>query len=46
MGYEPEGLLEKTGEALGIPSGRIEEDLKRFRDYIEESREAGRFLRS
>src|SRR6267154_1615661 len=34
--YEPEGLLEKTGDVLGIPSGRIEGDLKRFRDYIEE----------
>jgi uncharacterized protein (TIGR02271 family) len=34
--YEPEGLLEKTGDALGIPSGRIEGDLKRFRDYIEQ----------
>jgi uncharacterized membrane protein len=33
IGYEPEGLLEKTGDALGIPSGRIEGDLKRFRDY-------------
>src|SRR6202022_4270158 len=42
IGYEPEGLLEKTGDALGIPSGRIEEDLKRFRDYIEErGRETG-----
>jgi uncharacterized protein (TIGR02271 family) len=38
----PEGLLEKTGDALGIPSGRIEGDLKRFRDYIEErGRETG-----
>jgi hypothetical protein len=40
--YEPEGLLEKTGDVLGIPSGRIEGDLKRFRDYIEErGRETG-----
>jgi uncharacterized membrane protein len=22
--YEPEGLLEKTGDVLGIPSGRVE----------------------
>src|ERR1700693_1314752 len=36
IGYEPEGLLEKTGDALGFPSARIEGDLKRFRDYIEE----------
>jgi uncharacterized protein (TIGR02271 family) len=42
IGYEPEGLLKKTGDALGIPSGRIEEDLKQFRDYIEErGRETG-----
>src|ERR1700756_1076316 len=42
MGYEPEGLLEKTGDALGIPSGRIEGDLQRFRDFIEErGRESG-----
>ena len=42
IGYEPEGLLEKTGDALGIPSGRIEGDLKRFRDFIEErGRETG-----
>jgi len=34
--YEPEGLLEKTGDALGIPSGRIERDLERFRNFIEE----------
>src|SRR5689334_11359499 len=33
IGYEPEGLLEKTGDALGFPSARIEGDLKRFRDY-------------
>jgi uncharacterized protein YndB with AHSA1/START domain len=36
MEYEPEGFLEKAGDALGIPSGRAEGDLKRFRDFIEE----------
>jgi uncharacterized membrane protein len=42
IGYEPEGFLEKTGDALGFPSARIEGDLKRFRDYIEErGRETG-----
>jgi uncharacterized protein (TIGR02271 family) len=42
IGYEPEGFLEKTGDALGFPSGRIEADLKRFRDFIEErGRETG-----
>ncbi len=35
MDYEPEGMLEKAGDALGIPSGRVEGDLRRFRDYIE-----------
>jgi uncharacterized protein (TIGR02271 family) len=40
--YEPEGFVEKAGDALGIPSGRVEGDLKRFRDYIEErGRETG-----
>jgi Polyketide cyclase / dehydrase and lipid transport/Protein of unknown function (DUF2934) len=33
--YEPEGILEKAGDVLGIPSGRVEADLKRFRDFIE-----------
>jgi uncharacterized membrane protein len=35
MEYEPEGFLEKAGDALGIPSGQVEGDLKRFRDFIE-----------
>jgi uncharacterized protein YndB with AHSA1/START domain len=36
MEYEPEGLFEKVGDALGIPSGRVEGDLKRFREFIED----------
>jgi hypothetical protein len=36
MEYEPEGFFAKAGDALGIPSGRVEGDLKRFRDFIEE----------
>jgi uncharacterized protein YndB with AHSA1/START domain len=36
MEYEPEGLLEIAGDALGIPSGQVEGDLKRFRDFIEQ----------
>jgi uncharacterized membrane protein len=36
IGYEPEGILEKTGEVLGITPGRLERDLKHFRDYIQE----------
>lgn len=40
--YESEGFLEKTGDALGIPSGRVQGDLERFRDFIEErGRETG-----
>jgi uncharacterized protein (TIGR02271 family) len=34
--YEPEGILEKTGDALGIPSGRVQADLERFRHFMEE----------
>jgi hypothetical protein len=42
MEYEPEGFLEMAGDVLGIPSGEIEEDLKRFRDFIEQTgREPG-----
>jgi hypothetical protein len=33
--YEPEGFIERAGDALGIPSGQVEGDLKRFRDFIE-----------
>jgi uncharacterized membrane protein len=39
IGYEPEGILEKTGDILGIPSTRVDEDLLRFRDFIEKKRE-------
>jgi hypothetical protein len=35
IGYEPEGILEKTGEVLGINSGRVKRDLEQFRDYIQ-----------
>jgi hypothetical protein len=36
MAYEPEGILEKVGDVFGIPSSRVEGDLKRFRDFIEQ----------
>ena len=36
INYEPVGALEKIGDALGIVSARVEGDLKRFRDFIEE----------
>jgi uncharacterized membrane protein len=36
MEWEPEGAVEKLGDALGIVSGRIEGDLQRFKGFIEE----------
>lgn len=35
MAYEPEGIIEKSGDMLGVASRRIEGDLKRFKEYIE-----------
>jgi hypothetical protein len=40
--YEPEGLLEKAGCALGVPSGRVAADLERFRDFIQDQIEEWR----
>jgi uncharacterized membrane protein len=34
--YEPHGLVEKTGDLLGIVSRRVEGDLERFKRFIEE----------
>lgn len=36
MEYEPQGAMEKIGDALGAVSMRVEGDLKRFREFIEE----------
>jgi uncharacterized membrane protein len=36
INYEPLGAVEKIGDALGIVSARVEGDLERFRDFIEE----------
>ncbi len=33
--YDTEGLVEKVGDALGFVSGRIEGDLKRFKEFLE-----------
>lgn len=33
--YEPEGAIEKMGDAVGVVSGRVEGDLKRFKEFIE-----------
>jgi uncharacterized membrane protein len=36
LNYEPLGAVEKIGDALGVVSGKVEGDLQRFRDFIEE----------
>jgi len=33
--FEPEGMAEKAGDALGIASARVKGDLNRFKDFIE-----------
>lgn len=35
LNYEPEGLVEKAGDALGFVTGRVSGDLKRFKEFIE-----------
>jgi uncharacterized membrane protein len=35
MEYEPEGAVEKTGDAAGIVGSRIKGDLERFKEFIE-----------
>ncbi|HET8743174.1 MAG TPA: SRPBCC family protein [Gaiella sp.] len=35
MDWEPEGMKEKAGAALGLDERRVEGDLERFRDLIE-----------
>ena len=34
--YDPDTLLEKTGDALGIVGHRVEGDLARFRDFVQD----------
>ena len=42
MEYVPSGAIEKTGDAMGLVSKRVEGDLKRFKDFIEtRGRETG-----
>ena len=42
LDYEPEGVTEKVGDAVGLVSRRVEGDLKRFKEYIEtRGRESG-----
>jgi len=35
LSYDPEGLVENTGDMLGLVERRIEGDLERFKDFIE-----------
>ena len=35
MDVEPSGAVESIGTALGIPGGRVEGDLKHFKEFIE-----------
>ncbi len=35
MDYEPEGVVESAGSALGVVSRRIEGDLGRFKEFVE-----------
>ena len=35
MEYEPEGIVEKAGDALGIVKRRVKGDLSRFKELIE-----------
>ncbi|HEX7102532.1 MAG TPA: SRPBCC family protein [Nitrolancea sp.] len=36
MGYEPESVTEKVGDALGMVDRQVEGDLRRFKDFIEQ----------
>jgi uncharacterized membrane protein len=35
LDYQPLGAVEKIGDALGLVSGRIEGDLRRFKSFVE-----------
>lgn len=35
LNYEPEGAIEKMGDAMGLVSARVEGDLERFKEFIE-----------
>jgi uncharacterized membrane protein len=42
MAYEPEGAIEKTGDALGVVSSRVQTTLEQFKEFIEQrGRETG-----
>ncbi len=35
LDYEPQGVVENVGSATGVVGNRVENDLRRFKDYIE-----------
>jgi hypothetical protein len=42
MTYDPEGIIENVGDALGLLSRRVEGDLQRFKEFLEaRGRETG-----
>lgn len=42
LSYDPKGFIENAGDALGLVSRRIENDLERFKEFIENrGRETG-----
>jgi uncharacterized membrane protein len=40
LAYDPEGATENVGDALGFVTRRVEGDLRRFKDFIEERQQA------
>jgi uncharacterized membrane protein len=36
ISYDPQGFIENTGDALGLVSRRIENDLQHFKEFIED----------
>ena len=40
--YDPQGVVENVGDALGVVSLRVQGDLERFKEFIEQrGRETG-----
>ena len=44
LDYLPEGIVEKTGDALGMVERRVTGDLERFKKFIESRRRRNRRL--
>ena len=42
LDYDPEGVVENVGDAVGVVSARVKGDLERFKEFIESrNRETG-----